>query len=177
MPSQCELTAEQLRMDEIVDNYLAVSELLRNDVSALLEQRNDDDPVWRRAFIRSVVPLIEGFAYSFLSICHANPELGAERREELDPDRKGATPARVKLALEAAYRQFGISPAPDFSNHGWQCARKLFAARDGLMHPKAPKSLVYADAHWLKILEGATWIMRELFRLPELMHAKFARAG
>ena len=168
------LPPEQLRMNEIVDNYLSVSELLRDDVSALLDRRDDGDPIWRRAFVRSVVPLIEGFAYSFLSISHANPELSVERRKDLNPDSKGSTPARIKLALEAAYGQLGISPPPDFSNHGWQCARQLFAARDALMHPKTPDSLVYTDAHWLKILEGATWIMRELFRLPALMHTKFS---
>jgi len=143
MMSRGPLTPEQQKMDSIFENYFEVSDLLSADVSALLDSRNDDDPVWRRAFIRAIVPLIEGFAYSFLSICYANPDLTSDERQKVDPDRRAVTSVRIKAALKSIFGQIDISPAPDFSGQDWANARSLFKARDALMHPKTPRVRTY----------------------------------
>ena len=58
MKNNEEPSAAQQEMDAIFDLYFSISESLRADVSYILNMRADDEPVWRRTFIRTIVPLI-----------------------------------------------------------------------------------------------------------------------
>ena len=162
------LPTAQQKIDAILDAYFAVSDILREDVSSLLDSKIDENPIWRRAFIRAVAPLIEGLTNSYLSICHINPDLTPEDREKVDPDKKLKTSARIKTALESIYRQLNISPAPDFSRQGWKDAQRMFSARDSLMHPKTIECLTYKEDDWKRIYDGSVWLLGEFFRLPDL---------
>ena len=175
MGQQNEAMIAQKRMEDIFDAYFAMSDSLRDDVSYLLDRRQDCNPVWRRAFIRAVVPLIEGLTYSYLCICHADPNLSADERVELDPNRKQATSDRIKLCLNSIFSVLDIAPAPDFSGKGWCNARRLIGARDMLMHPKGPESLEFGESDWKQIYDGTVWLLGEFFRLPDLMQSKFGR--
>lgn len=167
------LTLEQERMDKIFDIYFDVSDILRSDVASLLDTRDDDSPSWRRGFIRAVVPLIEGLTYSYLSICHAAPELSAKERTKVDPNQRNSTAKRIKMALSAIYRQLHITPAPDFSGETWKDAQTLFSARDNLMHPKTVGCLTFTEVEWERIYRGSVWLIAEFFRLPDLLERRF----
>ena len=173
MENHQDLSPEQQKMDAIFDAFFAVSDILREDVSSLLDSKFDENPIWRRAFIRAVAPLIEGLAYSYLSICHINPDLTPEDREKVDPDQKSKTSVRIKTALESIYRQLNISPPPDFSRQDWTDAQRMFSARDSLMHPKTIDCLTYTEDDWKRIYDGSVWLLGEFFRLPDLLGRKF----
>ncbi len=169
-----ELSAAQREMDAIFDSFFEISDSLRDDVSFILDMPAQDTAVWRRAFIRTVVPLIEGLAYCYLRISHADRELSPEGKEKLNPDRKQSTPDRVKSALLSIFTKLHVSPKPDFSGIGWANAKRLMRSRDALMHPKTPESLNFSESDWNRIYAGAIWILGEFFRLPELLGKKFS---
>ena len=174
MKNNEELSAAQQAMDANFDLYFSISESLRADVSYILNMRADDEPVWRRTFIRTIVPLIDGLAYCYLRICFADPELDPCDRGKLDPDGRQSADDRVKIALKSIYCKLNISPQPDFSGTGWTNTKQLLDARHALMHPKSPESLVFSDADWGNIYGGATWVLGEFFRLPTLLGKKFS---
>jgi hypothetical protein len=57
----------QQRLDEAVDNYLRISNLLRDDLIALLDVE-DETPAWRRNFVRVGAALIEGHTHCLREI-------------------------------------------------------------------------------------------------------------
>ena len=160
-------------MDAIFDAFFSVSNILREDVSSLLNSRDDKNPVWRRAFIRAAAPLIEGLSYSYLSICHANPDLTPEDRDKVNPKKRLTTSKRIETALESIYRQLNIFPEPDFCRQDWKDAQRMFSARNSLMHPKTIDCLIYTEADWKRIYNGSVWLLGEFFRLPDLLARRF----
>ena len=174
MKNNVELSTAQQEMDANFDLYFSISDSLRADVSYILDMRADDEPVWRRTFIRTIVPLIDGLTYCYLRICYADPALDPSDRGKLDPDGRQSADDRVKIALKSIYCKLNISPQPDFSGTGWTNTKQLLDARHALMHPKSPESLVFSDADWENIYKGATWVLGEFFRLPTLLEKKFS---
>lgn len=168
----------QHRMDEAVDNYLSLSELLREDVNALLDT-DLETPTSRRNFIRAAAAMIEGLTHSIREICLVGIECGAQglsRKEILaiTCERSGDTHDRYKRTVLAGYKMFSISPLPDFSGVEWCRARKMLYKRHSLMHPKKASDFEVEASSWADMEESVIWMFAQLFRFFELLPRKQA---
>lgn len=76
-------------MDAAFDNYFALSNELREDLSALLDSESDSQH-WRRNYIRVSASLIEGYAHCFREMCAVSfecvaPELNSKKSRFCSP--------------------------------------------------------------------------------------------
>jgi hypothetical protein len=164
-------TSWQQRLDAAFDKYFAMSNILQDDIEALLNV-NDDSQNTRRNFIRAAAALIEGYAYCFREMCEVGIATGAgpltsKEVEVIQAERSFDSTDRLKLTLRAAYKSFQLPSVPEFGDEGWQHTQALIEKRDRLMHPKNAEDLEVPDALWADIHEGTKWIFRQLFSFME----------
>jgi hypothetical protein len=166
------------QMTIALDNYLALSPLLQADMKALCECKTEMQQ-WRRNFIRVSASLIEGYAHCLRELCAVSfkcdnvPELTEKERKVIESEREFGAVKRIKFSLRAAYKLFGLTPAPDFGNSKWSNASCLWEKRDGLMHPKTPADLELDDGLWNKLYEGVAWLLEQLFNFYSLLYEKY----
>lgn len=168
----------QERMDEAFDNYFEMSDLLREDLAALL-QNQDQRQHWKRNFIRTCAALFEGYTHCLRDICAISfeceaPELPEKEMAALRCEERLAADARIRLTLRAAYRLFELDPLPEFGDQGWSRAQRIFQKRHLLMHPKTPQDLVVEDEHWVQMHYGASWLLRQFTQFFVLLQGKIA---
>lgn len=167
------------QMDQAVRNYLELSVVLRDDLMQILNSESNSAP-WRRNFIRITSSSIEGLIYairemSAVSKLCDSPKLGDEKIA-IDLNNRRSTIENFKDGLIAAHKLFEISPRPDFGTRNWEYARSFFDRRDGLMHPKSPKSLDVSEADWETLHTGAVWMLEQIFGFIEKLQNKFIHA-
>ena len=110
------------------DNYCALSDVLREDLLALLETESDSQH-WRRNYVRVSASLIEGNAHCLREMCAVSfecvaPEISEKEAEVVRSDRNFNANERIKLTLRAAYKLFELKPAPNLKSPtscGWNC--------------------------------------------------------
>ncbi len=163
-------------MDVAFENYFALSDALRADIDVLLEQ-NIDQAEWKRNFIRTAMPLIEGYCSCYRDICVIAltceaPEITKKERKVLESEEKMSSSERYKYTLRAAYKLFGLDYAPDFGGPDWGNAKTAMAKRDALMHPKRPVDLEIDESDWNKIHAGIIWAFEQLFGCVEKLAQK-----
>lgn len=166
----------QKRMDAAFDNYYALSDLLREDLHALLDTESESQH-WRRNYVRVSASLIEGYANSLREMCAVSfecvaPEISAEEAEVIRTERRFSADERIKLTLRAAYKLFDLQPTPNFGGQEWPRAQRVFEKRDLLMHPTKPSDLEIRDELWVELREGIIWLLKQLFDFDALMQAK-----
>ena len=166
----------QKRMDAAFDNYLALSDLLREDFVALLESESDSQH-WRRNYVRVSASLIEGYANCFREMCAVSfecvaPEIRKKELEVLVSEQSFDANERIKLTLRAAYKLFELQPAPNFGGPEWPRAQRVLAKRHLLMHPKTPADLEVPDSLWVELREDVTWLIGQLFNFVAALQAK-----
>lgn len=167
----------QTKLGCAFDNYFSLSDILKADIRALLDEERNDQ-YWRRNFIRSSGPFFEGYAHCLRDMCTIRlecspaPKLTKRESDVLQSERRCSAPDRIKHALKLAYRIFELAPAPNFSCKKWQSAKKVFTKRDGLMHPKSPSDLEVTDDSWGECHEGVTWLMEQFF-IDSLLQQKY----
>lgn len=157
----------QVRMDAAIDNYLALSDLLREDLRALLESESQSQH-WRRNYVRVSASLIEGYANCFREMCAVccecvTPKLNTKELTLLSAEQRFDANERIKRTLCVAYKLFGLLPAPTFDGLEWSRARRVMAKRHSLMHPKTPADLEIPDALWAEYRDGITSLLKQLF--------------
>lgn len=161
----------QKQMDDAFDNYFAVSEALKADVTALLrEDLLDQSP--RRNFIRAAAALMEGYAHCFRCLCQVGiasgpGQLSKKEFQVLRNEKDFSSSQRLKLTLRATYKLFELSSAPDFGDSSWENTQLLLDKRDKVMHPKSAKDIEVSDELWILIHEGAVWGFTQLFGFIE----------
>ena len=163
-------------MDSAFDNYFALSDLLRDDLVALLDSESSSQH-WRRNYIRVSVSLVEGYAYCLREMCTVSfecvaPEIGKREAEVLRSERSFDANERIKLTLRVAYKLFELQPAPNFGGPEWPRAQRVLAKRHLLMHPKSPADLEVPDDMWNELREDVTWLIEQLFNFIAALQEK-----
>jgi hypothetical protein len=166
----------QERMDAAFDNYFALSDLLRDDLVALLDTESDSQH-WRRNYIRVSASLIEGYAHCLREMCAVSfecvaPEIGKKEAEVLRSERSFDANERIKLTLRVAYKLFELQPAPNFGGPEWPRAQRVLAKRHLLMHPKSPADLEVPDDLWNELRSDVTWLVEQLFNFIAALQQK-----
>jgi hypothetical protein len=170
--------ALQRQMDDAFDNYFALSEVLREDLNALLGAELDSQAS-QRNFIRAAAAMIEGYTHCIRKMCLVGlqsdaPTLTAKEGAALKSERGVDTNDRYKLTVLAAYKMFDLSPVPDFGGKQWASAQEVLNKRHLLMHPKAPSDLAIANSSWPAIIVDVAWLMQQLFGFFALLQKKHA---
>ncbi|HOM12551.1 MAG TPA: hypothetical protein PLB41_04465 [Rubrivivax sp.] len=168
----------QHQMDDAFDNYFALSEVLREDLSALLDAEFDSQSS-QRNFIRASAAMIEGYTHCIREMCLVGlqcdaPALTSKEIAALKPERGVDTNDRYKLTVRAAYKMFELSPLPDFGGEHWVRAKEVLNKRHLLMHPKLPSDLAIASPTWPAIKDDVAWLMQQLFAFFVLLQKKHA---
>jgi len=161
----------QKQFNNAFGNYLDMSDILREDISMLLDI-DDDSVAWRRNFIRASFPLIEGFCHCYREMCtvalHTDALSLTENEEKVIKDERSFSFSdRYKYTLRAAYKLFEIQPLPDFGLEWWPKAQSAMNRRDRIMHPKTLEDLHMSESEWSEIHEGLRKTVSELFKFPE----------
>lgn len=170
------LLEPQERMDAAFDNYFALSDMLRDDLSALLEGESNSQH-WRRNYIRVSASLIEGYAHCLREMCAVSfeciaPVIGPKEAEVLRSERNFDANERIKLTLRVAYKLFELQPAPNFGGPEWPRAQRVLAKRHLLMHPKCPADLHISDDLWNELRDDVTWLIEQLFDFISALQKK-----
>lgn len=164
-------------MDAAFDNYLKLSDLLRDDLAALLDTESESQH-WRRNYIRVSASLIEGYAHCLREMCAVSfecvaPEIGKKETEVLRSERSFDANERIKLTLRVAYKLFELQqPAPNFGGPEWPRAQRVLAKRHLLMHPKTPADLEVSDNLWNELRGDVTWMIEQLFNFISALNEK-----
>ena len=122
----------QERMDAAFDNYFALSDILREDLLALLESESDSQH-WRRNYVRVSAALIEGYAHCLRNMCAVSfdcvaPSIATKEAEVIRSERNFDANERIKLTLRVAYKLFELEPAPNFGGGPeWPRAQRVLA--------------------------------------------------
>ena len=166
----------QVRMDAAFDNYFALSDILREDLSALLDSEIDSQH-WRRNFVRVSASLIEGYAHCLREMCAVSfecvaPAISQKETEVLRSERSFDANERIKLTLRVAYKLFELQPAPNFGGSEWPRAQRVLAKRHLLMHPKSPADLEISDDLWNELREDVAWLVEQLFNFVAALQKK-----
>ena len=166
----------QQRMDAAFDNYFVLSNILQEDMIALLDGENDTQH-WRRNFIRASASLIEGYAHCLRDMCAVSfecvaPEIGKNETEVLLSETSFDANERIKLTLRVAYKLFQLEPAPNFGGNEWRSAQRVLGKRHLLMHPKTPTDIDVPDDLWNEMRGDITWIMEQFFNFFSLLQQK-----
>jgi hypothetical protein len=172
------LTPQQ-KMDAAFDNYFALSRVLQEDMTALLDSENQTQH-WRRNFIRASASLIEGYAHCLRDMCMVSfeciaPEIGKREAEVLQSERGFDTNERIKFTLRVAYQLFQLEPAPNFGGNEWPRAQLVLSKRHLLMHPKTSGDLEVSDEIWNEMRDDIAWLMEQLFNFFSLLQEKYDR--
>jgi len=167
----------QARFDRAFDNYLVLTNLLREDMESMLETRSASLQ-WRRNSIRAASALLEGHAHCLRQLCAVGllcnaPPLTSKERSVIEEERAFDTCERMKLTLRAAYKLLSLQPTPDFGGKQWQRAQRLLRKRHRLMHPKRPSDLGVSNRTWSEMRAGMTWLMQQFFDYLALAQAKY----
>jgi hypothetical protein len=170
--------ALQRQMNKAFDNYLALSDVLREDLSALLDTELDSQAS-QRNFIRAAAAMIEGYTHCIREMCLVGlqcdaPTLTANEVAALKSERGVDTNDRYKLTVRAAYKMFDLSPHPDFGGEQWARAQEVLNKRHLLMHPKLPDDLEIPISKWPAIKDDVAWLMQQLFEFVALLQKKHA---
>ena len=163
-------------MDAAFDNYFALSSILREDLTALLDTETDSQH-WRRNFVRVSASLIEGYAHCLREMCAISfdcvaPTISPKEREVLCAERNSDANERIKLTLRVAYKLFELQPAPNFGGPEWPRAQRVLAKRHLLMHPKTPADLAIPDELWSELREDVAWLVEQLFTFVAVLKEK-----
>jgi len=166
----------QERMDAAFDNYFALSDILREDLAALLDSESNSQH-WRRNYIRVSASLIEGYAHCFREMCAVSfecmaPTISQKETEVLRSERTFDANERIKLTLRVAYKLFELQPAPDFGGMEWPRVQRVLAKRHLLMHPKSPADLEVSDDLWNELHQDVAWLVEQLFNFIAELHKK-----
>jgi hypothetical protein len=167
---------QQERMDAAFENYLELSEVLREDMLALHAAELDSQH-WRRNYVRLSAVLIEGYASCFREMCVVSleceaPVISQKEREVLLSERSFNANERIKLTLRAAYKLFEIRPAPNFEGPEWVRAKRILEKRHLLMHPKTAEDLMISDVLWNELRDGAIWLIEQFFAVIAALQTK-----
>lgn len=170
------LPTPQERMDATFDNYFALSDVLREDLVALLESESQSQH-WRRNFIRVSASLVEGYAHCLREMCAVSfecvaPTIGQKEAEVLRSERGFDANERIKLTLRVAYKLFELQPAPNFGGPEWPRAQRVLAKRHLLMHPKTPSDLDVPDELWNELRQDTSWLVEQLFNFIAALQQK-----
>ena len=171
-----DIDTPQQEMDRAFDNYLALSDLLRSDLEALMEGESRS-PSWRRNFIRITAALVEGYAHCFRQMCAVSshseaPAISTKERAVILDEAGFDTTDRLKLTLRAAYKLFDLTPVPHFGGQDWAKAQLALDKRHKLMHPKTPEDLAVPDESWEELREGVIWMLEQLFNFIAMLKKK-----
>lgn len=166
----------QEHMDAAFENYFALSNVLREDLSALLESESDSQH-WRRNFIRVSASLIEGYLHCLREMCAVSfecvaPHISQKEAEVLRSERGFEVNERIKLTLRVAHKLFELQPAPSFGGPEWPRAQRVLAKRHLLMHPKTPVDLEVPEALWNELRQDVTWLVEQLFNFVVVLQQK-----
>lgn len=166
----------QERMDAAFDNYFALSDILRKDLTALLDSESNSQH-WRRNYIRVSASLIEGYAHCLREMCAVSfeclaPEICKEEQEVLRSERSFNANERIKLTLRVAYKLFELQPTPNFGGSEWPRAQRVLEKRHLLMHPKNPTDLQVLDSLWDELRGDVTWLIEQLFNFMSALEKK-----
>ena len=163
-------------MDAAFDNYFALSDVLREDLVALLDSESNSQP-WRRNYIRVSAELIEGYAHCLRELCAVSfecvaPDITPKEADVIRSERNVDANERIKLTLRVAYKLFELQPASNFGGPEWPRAQRVLAKRHLLMHPKGPADLEIPDELCEELRQDVIWLLGQLFDFISALQKK-----
>ncbi len=152
-------------MDAAIDNYFALSDVLREDLLALLETESDSQH-WRRNYVRVSASLIEGYAHCLREMCAVSFECVASEisENEVEVIRTERSPARGVQTVRTTTSAELWRP--------WPRARRVLNKRHLLMHPKTPADLEISNELWFELRDDVTWLVEQFFNFIAALQAK-----
>jgi hypothetical protein len=159
----------QERMGAAFDNYFSLSEVLIDDLNALLQIENGNQH-WTCNFIRVSAALVEGYAHCLREMCGLSfeceaPKLAKKEAAVLQSEVEFAANDRVRLTLRAACKLFQIGPIPNFGGQEWPGVQRIFRKRHSLMHPTTPSDLAVDDKLWDEMRDDVAWLLKQFMAL------------
>lgn len=166
----------QEKFDDAIDNYLEISKMVKDDLRWMLDI-DDGSEIWRRAFIRSSIPLIEAYCASLRGMVRVTLDNGFnvsnKDAKAIEEEKSCSAEDRIKRNIKSAYEVFGIKPAPNFNCDEWALAKNAIKKRGELMHPISPKSLELPEILFNDYREGISWVVELLFAFIEKLVIKY----
>ncbi len=171
-----EIEEHRAAFERELREYFKVSEILQSDLSYLFDSE-DDSESWRRIFIRSAIPLIEGYCHYYRNfakvfIATGNTLPKAQMRA-IENERRESAADRIKLSIKAGHEIFGLYPYPNFEDNGWAQGKRAIEYRDQLMHPTTADDIQINQAQWQDLYAGIQWLTEKTFGVINGMNAKF----
>lgn len=169
----------QNKMDAAFDNYLELTAILREDLSALLDTESESQD-WRRNYVRVCASLMEGHVSCLREICGVSfdceaPKINKEETKVLLCEKSFGASDRIKLTLRAAHTLFELHPSPNFGDSNWSNAKNFLEKRDSIMHPKKCADLEISEDQWPELHEGSIWIITQFFNFISALQKKHSR--
>lgn len=163
----------QAQMDAAFDNFFVLSDILREDLVALLDSESNSQH-YRRNFIRVSASLIEGYGHCLREMCAVDLEsiINNKEAEVIRSEQGCSANERIKRTLRVAYKLFDLQPAPNLSGTEWPRAQRVLKKRHLLMHPKTPADLEISDSLWAELRHDVTWLIEQLFNFIAALQAK-----
>ena len=174
--AQNALLTPQERMDAAFNNYFVLSDILREDLDALLKSESESQQ-WRRNYIRVSASLIEGHVHCLREMCEISfecvaPTICGKEAEVLQSEQSFGANERIKFILRAAYKLFELQPVPDFGGIEWPRAQRVLEKRHRLMHPKTPVDLDIPESLWNELWNDVAWLIEQLFNFTAMLQKK-----
>lgn len=173
----------QTSFDNALDNYLTLSNELRTDAEMLREIAesgliDEADIRWQRNFVRTMVPIIEGYNHGFRQLAEVGLECGfdelsqREKKVITSPENFDIT-GRIKYTLSGSFKMFQLCPRPNFGTTDWKNAKEGLYWRNSLMHPKTLSDLKITSGSWIRIKSGLVWLYEQHCRFIERAYNKY----
>ena len=176
---------DQSELDEKLgaafDSYFQVSDSLKRDLTFMLDVR-DDSMEWKRNYLRSAIPLIEGYCSSFRDVAKVYLETGGplhKKQKNAILDEKGhSADERIKLNIKAAHTVLLDGETnTGFDDANWDNARTAIEKRGAVMHPQSPRDLEFSEGDWEKIESGITWLTEQVFGIYYELHKRVTKGS
>lgn len=191
-----QLLAHSRNLGKALNELLAVSSLLSDDVLSLMQAFHDDwssQPL-RRALVRASWAHIEGTIYALkrfvLRACDlGGVDLSVAEREFLSEvrlvvDDSGnakletkwpSTLTNIKKTLKLAASVFDLDWKPDLGQ-GWQSLATVLKIRHRVMHPKLAADLEVLDTEVEVYRDASAWFIKTFTEWQQSMHRRYGHS-
>jgi len=164
------------KFNDAIENYLALSNTLDEDLKAIINGDNDS-VTWKRNFIRVAIAVIEGNCHCLREFCEvamgAGQQISKKRQKAITDERSCSASERIKYNIQSAYVVFEIDHAPNFDGVEWSYAKEAITKRDKLIHPRTIQDLEITESKWPQHHCGVIWLIQNLISFIEAVTLKY----
>ncbi|WP_191832679.1 hypothetical protein [Pseudomonas fluorescens] len=151
--------------DTALVSLLGMNDILREDLSALLDAYKDDqsNQVLRRSFVRASWAYVEAITRALKFMTSILIDAGGCDVEPQEikflKQRKTETLTNIKETIRLVAKAFKVSERNVGGGTGWCHVVSNIKVRDRLVHPKSVESLQVVDSEWEAHKRSFVWLV------------------